>query len=606
MLGAIALVATLAFLLSWTAFTVLVCALALAAMSRSRLSSWLSESFGESAARWRAGPGQRLSRLRLVPPRRVSTVILGGLGVLIAVWWVGVGWWSADNTYYLNKAAHFAASPTSFPVRDYMYGIAGATHYPYGDILSAFEPLLGTASALSGVSVSRLLFQLSVPLSMLLVPFAARYAARGLDLRRANLVGGFAAASVLLMTATNTTSLFATASYGKTVGQLVGIPVVIGATAALLKRRDPGTAVRAMLAWVCAVGLSPSLAVAALLIVASFTAAGLWDIWQTRSDGSTSQLPSLFWLSLPFVSLCAYSLVALVLLRNAGSSQLLGGFHSGHPQQAWERALIGGPRGDPVSDGSLSRRLDSPVAARGLREVCAARGKPAHPGALRGGVGTVVVQPDRESIVGRQLLRLAISLGLPIGLLIGIALAHIDARRTLGLLTVVAAIMGLGLSGPDLSSSFVFKNAVDVRHAPVWPWQAGIPTVLRRTAESVVDATPEGGRFLAPPNVEEIATAIQIERFPVYARVVYATAVGAADSVPDDFFPKERVFLGQAMEGKSPALDADGWRRALARVDVATVCIDKTTAAGLRQVVTQTYVPAGSAGLCEIWSRPRA
>ena len=91
----------------------------------------------------------------------------------------GSWFWNPDNTYYLNKALHYADSPTSFPIHDYLYGVDGATHYPYGDILSALEPLLAVTSNLTGIAPATLLFRVVVPLSMFLLPFAARYAARG-------------------------------------------------------------------------------------------------------------------------------------------------------------------------------------------------------------------------------------------------------------------------------------------------------------------------------------------------------------------------------------------------------------------------------------------
>jgi hypothetical protein len=299
--GALAVLATLAFYLSWTVFVLMLCVIATITTFVPRWAGSLAEPEVEVAPK-RSASLQRLSAWTNRDWSVVSTVLLGGFGALIGVWLVGEYYWSPDNTYYLNKAAHYAASPTSFAVRDYMFGLAGTTHYPFGDILSSFEPLLGTASAISHVSVSRLLFQLTVPVSMFLVPYSVRYAARGLHLRRANLVAAFGAAVVLLMTANDTYSLPAVVSLGKTIGRLVFIPLVIGATADLLRRKDPGASLRATLASVCAVGCSPSLALPARVIVTPFTAAGLWDFVTTRAAGIKPRLPALVSLCVPSLS----------------------------------------------------------------------------------------------------------------------------------------------------------------------------------------------------------------------------------------------------------------------------------------------------------------
>jgi hypothetical protein len=191
---------------------------------------------------------------------------------------------------------------------------------------------------------------------------------------------------------------------------------------------------------------------------------------------------------------------------------------------------------------------------------------------------------------------------LPIVMLVGLVLAHIDLRRRLGILTIVAFTLALGLPAPP--SSFYFSGVVDVRDAPeVWPWNADVPDALLDAARQVADATPVGGRFLAPGPVEEAATGTQIDRFPTYARMHYIQAVGGADEVPDDFFPKQRIALAQAMAGQPPAVPDDFWRTALDRVQVATVCMDALTAPALRTAVTERYTDAGSAGPCEIWTR---
>jgi hypothetical protein len=79
--------------------------------------------------------------------------------------------------------------------------------------------------------------------------------------------------------------------------------------------------------------------------------------------------------------------------------------------------------------------------------------------------------------------------------------------------------------------------------------------------------------------------------------------VGEADSVPAGFFTKDRLRLARAMSGQRVEVPAAAWREALTDLDVATVCVDARTAPGLRAVVMQMYTAAGSAGLCQLWTR---
>jgi hypothetical protein len=74
--------------------------------------------------------------------------------------------------------------------------------------------------------------------------------------------------------------------------------------------------------------------------------------------------------------------------------------------------------------------------------------------------------------------------------------------------------------------------------------------------------------------------------------------------VAAEFLAKERLLLGAGMAGAAPrGANAAAWRNALRSVEVDTVCLDDRTAAGLRRVVRSEYRSAGSAGLCELWTR---
>jgi hypothetical protein len=607
-IGAIAVLATLAFSWSWTVFVVFVCVSAIATIALPR------------SAQWFAGPdvgsdadpgvpdaptsgGQAQSTLLPRPPTLASNLILAAFGVLLGVWIIGAQFWNPDNTYYLNKAEHYAESTTSFPIRDYMFGFDDATHYPYGDIFSSYEPLIGALSATTGALPATLVFRIVTPAMVFLLPFAARYAARGLGLRRANLVGGFAAAALILMTANQGPTLFASASLGKTIGRLVFIPLLIGAAGNLLRRRDPGSSLTATLAGVCTVGLSPSMAFAAAFILVPFTVAGVWDLRPSRAHPIRSRLSELASLGAPLALIGIYSLVAYVLQERAGSSQYLFGGRYPDPRAAWDYA-VGDHRGHVLTIFFVAGAIAVfPLLLRSERLRRAA----ALSTVL---VFGIVLAPWLYEMLVVDVLDLEyfatrFTWAIPVSVLIAIALANADRRRRLGLLTVAAATLGLGLSGPDgVPAQVYFSIDADLRDAPsVWPWDAGIPQGLQDAADAVSAATPEGGRFLAPPSVEEVATATQLGRFPVYARDHYVAIVGS-ESAPRDFFVDDRLLLARGMAGEQqPGESAQRFAAALDRVEVDTVCVDQSTVPNLRQAVTVSFVERRSAGLCDVWVR---
>lgn len=583
-LAAVALVATLAYSVGWALLVVAVYLLVGIVVF---VPGWTDRLSAATTGRARRHPW-------------VASSLLGLLGALIAIWLIGIPFWNPDNTYYLNKALHYAASPSAFSSGDHMFGVGGAVHYPAGDLLSSFEPLLGAISGLTTVSARALLFRLAAPVSMLAIPFAVRYAARGLGLRRANLAGAFAGAAILLMTWIDTYGLFAQASTGKAMGRLVLIPILIGATADLVRRKDSSTAVKATLAIVATVGFSPSLALPAAVVVVPFTAAGLWDVLASPVRAARSTAKTYLWLLLPMAFLGCYSIVAQAIQIGGGESQSIALFHFANGVDAWRAGSISTEAGNltvfVVLGATVLFPLLSPV--RVVR-----RGSALVLFLLFG----VLLAPWTFDLVLDDLLDLnyfawRFVWALPIVMLVGLVLAHMDLRRRLGMLTIVAFTLALGLPAPQ--SSFYFSGVVDVRDAPaMWPWNADVPVEQLDAARRVADATPVGGRFLAPASVEDVTTGTQIDRFPTYARMHYIQAVGRADQVSDDFFAAQRIALAQAMAGKPPDRPDDFWRTALDRVQVATVCMDASTAPALRAVVMELYTDAGSAGPCEIWTR---
>lgn len=616
LMGVLTVAAAAAFRIGWPAFVLVVCGAAGAAVAWPKFPQWPApHQPGCERRRFRStshpGPTGSATGGHEDPSfrdRGLRTGLLAGFGLLLGVWLVGARYWSSDNAYYLNKAAHFAASPWSFPSNDLMFGASDATHYPLGNLLSSFEPLLGLLSALTGISTEAMLFRVVVPASMFLIPFAARYAARGLELRRPDLVAGLTGAAVLLMTGTSTTNLFGPASYGKTIGGLVVIPLVIGTAGQLVRYRDPASAVRAVLTSVAAVGLSPSLAAAVLLVIAPFTVAAGWELWRARAAADRRPRVSIAWLLLPIAVVGLFALFALQLQQGAGTSQTTAGFTIFRaPDEAWMEAFL--RRKNPSTFLTLLFLAGSTAAVplvaddRGIRRAL---------GGMMLLIFGVVFSPwGYDAIVGDLLgldyVAWRLLWALPGALLIGAVLAGVDGRRRLARWTVAAATLGLGLSGPDLTgttTSALRPPVIDIRQAPrVWPWDAGIPEDLAAAARAIARVTPEGRRYLAPKLVEEVATATQIKVFPVYVREVYVIPVGKTEPAPTGFGLEARLLLADAIAGQAPLPSEAQVEQALDQLDVVTVCLTGTAAPALSAVVSRYYSSVGVAGACEIWSR---
>jgi hypothetical protein len=539
--------------------------------------------------------------------RALAFLVLAVLGSMIAIWHAGAAsFWNPDNTYYLNKAEHYADAAATFEVRDYMYGVENVTHIPLGNILSSYEPLVGVAAALTGRSAFDVMFCGVVPLVMFLIPFAARYGARGVGFGRADLVGALAAAAILLTTATATTTLYATASLGKRIGQLVFMPILFGAYGRLFREPSPGRALVATLAAVCGVGVSPSLGIAASIVAAAFAGAAAWETWRKRA-AVPSTPARLLTLSVPFLFLAGFSLFAWAFQQRGGTAQLSGGYrHFDEPRQAWELAF-GPTRDSPLAVffvlGALGTALLVRAPAR-IRRVMAL---------LIFALFALLFGPWTfdffiDDVLGLNHFAWRFFWALPGAWFVGVALASADQRRRLGLLTLAAAVLGLGISGPRIR--YMGAESLRSEHATVWkaprawPSEAGADAALQRAARATLEATPAGGRYLAPARVEELATGLQVARFPTYARLFYVMVAKNDPRVPTDFFAGERLLLGTGMAGGTPAgADATAWRNALRAVEVDTVCLDDRAAVGLRRAVIDAYQPFGSAGLCELWTR---
>jgi hypothetical protein len=539
--------------------------------------------------------------------RILAGLVLAISGAMIAIWHVGAApFWNPDNTYYLNKAEHYADAASTFEVHDYMYGVENVTHIPLGNILSSYEPFVGLGAALADRSAFDVMFRGVVPLAMFLIPFAARYAARGVGFGRADLVGVLAATAILLTTATATTSLYASASLGKRVGQLVFVPILFGAYGRLLREPKPGAAMVATLAAVCCVGVSPSLGIAASIVAAAFAAIAVWEVWSNRA-AVVSTSARLLTVAAPFLFLAGFSLFALAFQQGGGPAQLSVGYRQfDEPRQAWVLAF--GPTQDtPLTVFFLLGALGTALVVRSSARIRRVMG------VLIFVLFALLFAPWTFHLLIGDVLGLnhfawRFFWALPGAWFVGVALASADERKRIGLLTLAAAVIGLGISGPPLKHT----GAEPVRSQPVrlwkapraWPSEAGAEAAVEHAARATVAATPVGGRYLAPPRVEELATGLQIARFPTYARLFYVIVARNDPDVPPGFLAKERLLLGTGMAGATPrGADEAAWRNALRALEVDTVCLDDRAATGLAHIVMNEYESFGSAGLCELWTR---
>ena len=537
--------------------------------------------------------------------RRLSTagqtVALLVLGIAIGVWYMGTSaYWSPDNAYYINKAAHYGDSPWSFEIQDHMYGVDGVTHIPFGNILASYEPLIGTLAELLGVSAFDLLFTIVVPLTMGMIPFAARAAARGMGAARPGLVGAVAGALVLVATAASTVSLAVTGSLGKLVGSLVVAPVFLGALAALARAPSKLTAGRASLASVALVGVTPSLAMSGLLVALCFAAASLWPAIRRPRMDLTIQEVALRCSAAAF--LICHAGFAKVFQASAGDAQLSAGFRSfAEPSEAWSFAY--GPDESNLLTVFfvLGATLVVPLA---LPDASTRR---AWGFVLFGFFGLLFspwgFEPLVDDVLDLNHFAWRFFWALPATVIIGVVVATVARASRFGSLVSVAAVIVLALSGPSLDN-VLRPQAVRVWERPhVLPWESGATPGLLSATESVVAATPTGGRFLAPSRVEEVATAMQTDAKPTYVRPHYVTVALNDEAVDETFHAEERLLLGGGANGRARQTTRAEWTRALDVVDVHTVCLSDGAAPTLRAAVEQGYERGQQTTYCQIWTR---
>lgn len=532
----------------------------------------------------------------------VNSALLAAFGAIIAIWVAGFGpFWNGDNAYHLNKAEHYARLPWSFAPQDFMYGVDGLDHFPYVNFLNSYEPLLGVVGRFTGLGAWDATFALAVPLVAGLIPFAVRDAGRGLGVHRAGLAGGVAAC-VLSISPSIDATFFASVSIGKMIGPVLLAPLLLGAAGRFVQRPTGQTAGLVILATIALLATSPSHSAAALLLIVAFTgiAAARWRR-DARAEGRSSSSVAI--IAAPLVFLMSFAAFARFFQDRAD------------PVQQSIAVVF------DITDGWMAWRLaygdtafwQVPALALGAT-VTAVWFAPAAP-VVRRSLGAavalvyVLMLPGVFDLVVDDILDLR---GYSYRLfgsffasaLIGFALSGADRSR-FAPLSVGVAVLAIGLSGPEVAPTPLGQyreQGPRVWRAPMaWPFEAGAPADEREAADRMLAATPVGGRFLAPDNVEMIATAGSIDRYPTYVRQQFVQSFVVDAGTPPAFRAAERSLLDRAVNGTGGPASARELARALRLVDVDTVCVDPGSDPSLSRALSEDFRPAGSSSACQLW-----
>jgi hypothetical protein len=192
-------------------------------------------------------------------------------------------------------------------------------------------------------------------------------------------------------------------------------------------------------------------------------------------------------------------------------------------------------------------------------------------------------------------------------MIIGLALAAVDRSR-LAVLTTAAAVIAIGFSGPSIVGRDVGRLrplAPKVWEAPAnWPGGNDAADADEESADRLLAATPEGGRFLATKDVEGIATARSTDRFPTYVREQFIRSFDIDAGTPPEFRASQRRLLEAAVNGRrGPERTVEELIAALDEVEIDAVCAGPDTSPALEDALAQTFQQTEQAPSCVIWTR---
>lgn len=596
LLGAAAVFGLLAALEFWRAFLVGVAAMSVwLAWSEFRR---LPRPVGEGSVGATADAGDAGDGMPMRPPAlTVPVVAIGGALAAYLLFTLG---YNPDHGHYLNKSLHYAREPGSFEVRDLMFGVPGVDHIPRGTILNSLEMLIGFVSAVTGIGHVTLTYHVMAPAAAFLLPVGLAWTAREFGARRPDLVAVTSTAAMVLFAETHDARVvLLRLAEGKLVAGMVALPIFIGAVMRWGHRRDGGSLLLACAAAVATYGASSTAGIALIPAAGAAVAAG-WLATRDRSASSWSPA-DLARASVPLVVVLVVSGIGFVMHRTIETG--LDRFPDSY--SAWLSRLVGRSR-----ELSIDGSEPAVFVLLGSVAIVVLAGRTAaqrwYFGIATGGLLLVVYNPllfdplwDPLGIAG---LSWRAGWALPLGLAVGLAADALHGRN---------ATIGDGRLGFVLVAAVFVVGVSPLTGTDQGPPQAFVPGNLE-AAQALVAVTPEGGRFLAPQEVETVAIALTADRYPSVVRPYFVADLATYDDLPLAFAPAERMAAYQKLVGgrvgsrfKDLAASAATSDPAelLERIQVDAVCLPRTAAPGLAQELRRNWTRTSVHEACNVFVR---
>lgn len=549
---------------------------------------------GDDAGAARAGHHHPSGR----PPALTWPVVAIG-GALAAHLLFTIGY-NPDHGHYLNKSLHYAEQPGSFEVRDYMFGVPGVDHIPRGTILNSLEILIGFVSAVTGIGHVALTYHVMAPAAAFLLPVGLAWTAREFGARRPDLVAATATVAMVLFAETHDSRVvLVRLAEGKLVAGMVALPVFIGAAIRWARRRDGGSLLLACAAGVATYGISSTAGIALIPAAGAALAAG---VLAARDRALRSWSPAeLARAAVPLAVVMVTSGVGFVMHRSIDTG--LDRFPDSY--SAWLSRLVGRSREVSI-DGSEPAVF---VLLLSVAIVVLA-GRTAwqrwYFGIASGGLLLVVYNPwlfeTLWGSLGISGLSWRAAWALPLGLAVGLAVDALHGRD---------ATIGGGRLGAVLLVAVFAVGVSPLAATDQGPPRAFLPGDLE-AAEALIAVTPEGGRFLAPQEVETVAIALTGDRYPTVVRPYFVADLATYDDLPPAFAPAERMALYQQLvagrigprfgQFAASAATADP-AELLVRVQVDAVCLPRETSPGLARVLREDWTRTSVHPRCNVFVR---
>ncbi len=568
----VAMAAAVAHSASWTAFIAIVCVVAVVSAGRELRAPVAEE--GGGASHWRSE----------------WNVLLVGAG--FGAWTAFTRQFNPDDSYYANKAAHYAGDASTFRVENHIFGTPSEPHVPLADVLSAWEPLAGMLSGVSGIHHATVLYLVMAPLAAALIPSANRYAARAFGARRPDVVGLVAAAAIVHLEAFGDSILLIDKIFqGKGVLVLVAMPMVIGAGVRYWTAPSPRRLLVAVATMIAALGLTPTAGAPAVGAGMAILVAGLLVVRGRPGVGGRDRLLGVA----PLAVSLGFTLFAFWFQSSASQTDPTNTRFAG-PENAWARRLVSA-RTDAVVEWGMGGLLVifSLVIVVLLGRTAMQR---AFFTLVALGLFVLLFNPLLFTPLFDDVLRLnflAWRFGwiLPASLVIGLAVDALDRP-----LPLVGRSAGAVVLVAILASALPVAARTDQEFPAPWDLQ----NRWIRGAELLIEATPEGGRYLATERVEIATTMLTADIYPTYARQRLLGSYGRSGT-SDDFNVELRNELARQVDGGEPLVDSI---EALDTLEIDTVCIDPRIdpeGYALLAAVPEKFEQGPRVRLCQIWTR---